>query len=63
MENISFVLWLVLWPLSYDVSKYMGAKINQINNIVKQETGPDPFTTIVFIGVWVFVAILLYHNN
>lgn len=56
MANVALVLWLVLWPVSYDVGEYLDRLAGQ--------TYPEEVTgarVLLWLWVWVIVAQLLYR--
>jgi len=59
MENIDFVLWVVLWPLMIKTDTYLTAKINEIKKQPQHEdkNGDD---SVVFI--WIVVGLILFFN-
>jgi hypothetical protein len=57
MENISFVLWMVLFPLSITLSEYLKASITRVWNIKS-----DPGTGLIILIIWIGVGILLYRK-
>ena len=55
MENIAFVLWVCLWPLSMSICSYLLLKEKKF----KKEEIISSSSTIELI-VWILVAIWLY---
>ena len=60
MENIDFVLWMVLYPISGAITSYLSVKSRHIS-------GKDPYTDGILaaaswinIIIWVIFAIVLY---
>lgn len=60
MEHLSFVLWLILWPLSTQISNYIWAKQRQIEGEDSPAEGMKAFISIVCLIIWVAVANSLY---
>jgi len=60
MEHLDFVLWVVLFPLSYAVESYLSVKVKDQLKI-NQQTEEDKKKTDVFAGlVWIVVAVIIY---
>jgi hypothetical protein len=57
MRNIAFVIWIICWPLAYDIQKYLDFL----------QTGKIFVASDAHVGVlaiiWVVIAILLYETK
>lgn len=61
MNNLTFVLWMILWPLSNTIEK------NLLSKRMLRE-GKEPPTALVYwltalveIAIWIYVGRLLYR--
>jgi len=61
MENFSFVLWMVLYPLVSSITHYLGYKRLKIFNEDKPSDGAVVFASIIAIFIWAFIGIKLYN--
>lgn len=60
MENLSFVLWVVLVPISNEVAEYLGAKTKEIKKQNHREKGKDNDMVEIFcFTIYIVVAFLL----
>lgn len=57
MENLCFVLWMVLFPLGCSIEKYIYRELCG-NKPTDEEKG---FAALIEIIVWVSVGVLLYN--
>ena len=59
MENLSFILWMCLWPLTCSIDSYFSAKTRQISG----EKNPNSFekfgVALIQLTIWIMVAKLL----
>ena len=53
MKMIAFVLWLIGWPLSWDVSKWINHGTDKMNAA----------TAWFMIMTWIVVATLIYNHK
>ena len=60
MENISFVLWVVLYPLASSISLYVGTKRKKINNEEPYSEGLISLVSFIEFLVWAIIGINLY---
>jgi len=60
MENIAFVLWMVLWPIAECVSDYIVAKRRAITKEPEYSKETKAFSAVAFLMIWILVAKALY---
>lgn len=60
MNNIAFVLWLILFPLSWEISKYYCNLNQKLNN--KEEYIPSKDTFTCGILLYLIVVIVLFNK-
>lgn len=58
MRNLSFVLWVVLWPLAVEICGYL----NHLQNKILSKADTDGAMVINFL-IWVIVAWLVYERE
>ena len=59
MDNMPFVIWMVLWPFTNTVDIWICEKILERD----YSTGMKFVGNIIGISIWVYVGNLLYHQN
>lgn len=60
MENLSFILWICLFPLSYTIDKYYSTKIRKLTLEKEPEESVQKLTAFIILFVLIFVAWLIY---
>jgi hypothetical protein len=61
MDNLSFVLWMLLFPLIVALEKYFYAKIAEIKKEQDQIQKNNTIINLLIAAVWIVVGILLYR--
>lgn len=61
MENIGFVLWMVLYPIGSAVTSYIGCKERKIEGKKPFDSSVTGLTAIVNIAVWIGVGKALFN--
>jgi len=59
VENISFVLWMVLWPIAGTFEAFVH------RYLLKEESsdGIRGAASFIFLSIWIFVGTLLYKQG
>lgn len=60
MENIAFVLWLCLFPLTSSVSDYLSAKRRKLLNKEDFSDTVNAYSALIMILIWFVVGTMLY---
>lgn len=62
MENIAFVLWLVLWPLSCAIEKYYVQK--RMLMVGEDALSDRVWNTVAFFCfvMWIIISVILYKG-
>lgn len=60
MENLSFVIWLIFYPVGTSISLYFGDKRQIMSGLEPYDKVTLVITSIINIFIWVYVAKLLY---
>lgn len=60
MENIDFVLWVILWPLMIKVDSYLTMKMNVMKGSSIPEEKPNADKSVVII--WIVIGLILFFN-
>lgn len=58
MNHITFVIWALLWPLVFDLTLEMDAKLKDRCGL--KPNPPSGFDAGMFLAVWIVVGILVY---
>ena len=61
MENISFVLWVVLYPLSSAITHYLGSKRRKLNGEKPYKDSIVATASLIDLLVWVVIGSNLYN--
>lgn len=59
MENLDFILWMVLWPISWEIYSYLSSKTRSLFNQEDYSDGVKAFSGMIMICIWFIVAINL----
>ena len=60
MENIVFVLWLCLFPLTTSISDYFSAKRRKFLNKEDFSDTVNAYSSFIMILIWLTVGVILY---
>lgn len=60
MEHIDFVLWMVLYPIGYQITSYLGVKIRGISKKEPYTDETVAFAAVVNIVIWFAIGAILY---
>jgi len=60
MHNLLFFLWMILFPLTWDLSDYVQYRLIRKT---KQIPNKDTTDVVLFFGVLIIVAVLLYEGK
>jgi hypothetical protein len=58
MRNFTFMVWMLLWPLSTTVNDYLTKIVRQTADIKV-----DSFYAAVYFGMWFGIGYLLYERR
>lgn len=61
MENIAFVLWMVLYPVATSICNYIATKERKINNLEPFSEGVRAVANLVYLVVYIVIAKILYN--
>ena len=61
MGNISFVAWMVLYPLAESITLYLYFKRCKIFNQEKPSDGVVAFASLINTIIWIVIGVNLYN--
>lgn len=60
MENLTFILWMVLYPISTSISSYLKEKTRKEKGEGKYKESTYVICSLIYLFVYVFIARKLY---
>ena len=61
MENITFVIWMILYPVGYAWEKLLTAKCRGLENEPPPSGGIRGFIDLVNLMLYIIIAVMLYR--
>jgi len=63
MENLSFVLWMLGYPLAIKITNYLEAKEKALRNDLTAKPPLTPFNFVFIVLMWFGIGYLLFKFN
>ena len=60
MENIDFVLWMVLYPLGCSAASYLSSKERALMNKEPYTDGNKATVALINLIIWIVIGVILY---
>lgn len=59
MKTIATVIWVIGWPLAYDLGRYLGALTRRVENRPPETESGRGFGSILCLTIWIVGLMVL----